>query len=525
LFFFSFILSLFIIKITKSTDVVEKVLDGIDIIVDIYKNFKSIKGYSRIVYIAEIKENNFNLEFNRYNDFFIELKEILKEGKGKRLKNVLSRYIIGTNIENLEENKNGYPYIRISNLNSDIRDVQLTLDKVEEKKFFSSSNKKILSEKAMILSLLGKFKPTIFSPHNSKIKSIIPGNNIIAIITDEDVINIEYLYYQFYEPKILKQLEFLKTGSYIPRIRSHDLLNLILFVPDLKTQKEYIRQQKHSLIEIDRLRFKEEFQQEELRQVALDAEENIISMLVHNSLPRISEIDDDLKILQNFLEKNNMLEVTHNEIGDLIDDTFEEEEFCIASNMKSETIKDVIDRTKKKLKLIMDTLVETKKTVQVKLDRKDFEEVNLYEFLQEIRDSRSKNNYEIKISQTPNVLLKVNKFTFRELFIQLIDNAESHGFEPNDSNKKYKIEFMIKENKDKDFVEIIYSNNGKPFNFTKEMFITAYKKSKQSKGTGLGGNYIYRVLQGHNGEFDILERQEGVKMRFIFPKGVNYYEK
>lgn len=98
-------------------------------------------------------------------------------------------------------------------------------------------------------------------------------------------------------------------------------------------------------------------------------------------------------------------------------------------------------------------------------------------------------------------------------------NAEKHGFyEEKKRIKKFEIIFCIKKSKNRPVAIIEYENNGKSFNITENEYVKLFTKSQKSKGSGIGGNYISRIIKAHGGGMKIDENfHSGFRMNIEIP--------
>lgn len=489
---------------------------SLNTIVEILKKYVEVEGTSRVVSLEEIKGNNFSLNVNRYDSIFVENEALLKQGNGKKLKDVVE-IVNDVFIRQTEENEYGLPYVRIRDLNESIKEKYIYTNEVEKRRMLI--NKEILSKQAVIISLLGdKLKPTIYDTKQSNTNEIIIGQNLLALVPKGNLIDVEYLYYQLYSPRVLNQIAKLRSGS-IPRIRKNDFLNIVIIVPDLKSQDEYIKEQKISLLEIESLRDFSIEKEKELEKVAQDAQKEIISTFSHNALPYIFYIHNNLEILKKFFDAKGMLDeyienpIQNNEDIDI--------ELLIASesHFVRDSIRGIFDRLEVYSKTLEEYIDRTNKIIKLDLKKSDFKVVNLCEFLNElvnIHRREIKDKYQIVVDCSKNIYLNMHEVSFRELFNQLFRNAEMHAFDMR-NNKKSKNTIKVKVTESGEFVNIVYTNNGRPFELSKNDYISPLKKGRESNGQGLGGAYINKVICAHSGRLEIIPRDSGMELHFILP--------
>ncbi|MFD2670965.1 N-6 DNA methylase [Marinicrinis sediminis] len=489
---------------------------SLDTVAEILKKYDEVEGTSRVVSLIEIQENNFSLNVNRYDSIFIENEVLLKKGIGKKLRDVFE-IVSDVFIRQTEEDEHGLPYVRIRDLNESIKEKYINTNEIERRRMLI--NKEVLSKQAIIISLLGeKLKPTIYDTEHSPTKEIIIGQNLLALVPRVRLINIEYLYYQLYSPRVLNQIAKLRAGT-IPRIKKNDFLNIVINVPDLKSQEEYIKEQKLSLIEIESLRDFSIEKENELERTAQDAQKEIISTLSHNALPYIFYIHSNISILRKFLYSKGMLdEFVENPIQNTKDIDIE---LLIASesSLVRDSIRGIFDRLEVYTKTLEEYIDRTNKIIKLDLKKSDFKIVNLCDFLNELVDIHRreiKDKYQISVDCLKNIYLNMHEVSFRELFNQLFRNAEMHAFDMK-NNKKNKNTIRIKVTENGDFLNIIYTNNGRPFDLSKNDYISPLKKGRESNGQGLGGAYINKVIGAHSGRLEINQRDSGMELHFILP--------
>ncbi|MCT4592813.1 MAG: N-6 DNA methylase [Anaeromicrobium sp.] len=484
--------------------------------VDVYKDYIEIEGYSTIVDLNEIREKKYDLNYKKYSPIFKENKIMLKGGKSGRIKDVVySHPIMGIHankFHTIEVN-----YIKTKNLNKDITEQFFDINNLETKIIDKPYD--IIDSKAIIVALIGdNLKPTIINNECLELLDVVLDKNVIALVPKEDVIDFEYLYYQLYSPRVIQQLEALKTGI-IPRITKSELLDIVISVPSIDLQKEYVKEQKLLLIQNEKMRYEESIKALKIEDSVADAEETVISILAHNTLPYISRMQFDINVIKRFLTEKELMEhlCDRYQTVEVLDD-FGDIALEMQENHNAEKVEEVIQRIEKVITTFESIISETKKTVQLNLNDGDFESVNLISIFREIREEKAKDytgKYEIEVD-CPDISIIAHKPSIKELIMQLLRNAEMHAFSFQNRKKKNKVEFKVIEKQDK--VIIYYSNNGKAFNITKEQYIKMGKKSQKSEGHGLGGAYINKVIKAHRGEFKIIKTNIGMKLEITLNK-------
>jgi nitrogen fixation/metabolism regulation signal transduction histidine kinase len=136
-------------------------------------------------------------------------------------------------------------------------------------------------------------------------------------------------------------------------------------------------------------------------------------------------------------------------------------------------------------------------------------------------------NYSISVQADVPLFVQIDREAWKDAMRNLINNAEKHGFL--EEKKDYKIIFALSETSENQ-VKITYQNNGKPFpkGFTFQDFklLTgkADKKSK-SKGAGIGGFWINKVIDLHKGSWAMIEKMPEADFPIQFDIFLPKYER
>ena len=381
----------------------------------------------------------------------------------------------------------------------------------------------------ILVSKLGKnLKPLIYSPQDkTKYLVSIPGQNpflfskdIVPLIPN-DKIDAEYLYYQLYSTEVQEQIKLFQGGSSVNRLSLNDLMNIYIPYVPFNEQKAKIEEEKLALFELEELRHKEKLQELNLKKGTIVTVNSIISTLSHNLLPHITSTLLAFHQLVQFLENKNI-------INEYLEDDFEDFQKLELSNEETdsnETLKDLTSRIEKYLIRLENVVTNSRKVGQLSLSDEDFQYYNLKVVLDEIVAIKSHDiagKYKITYNCPEDIEVRINKLSFEEALLNIISNAELHAFDKDDDSKNI-ISFDVYESwldmgdTSENVVVIIYRNNGKLFNLTEEEFFEYGKKGKSSQGDGIGGFYIKKVIDLHNGKIEIIPVSSGMKMQIILP--------
>lgn len=491
---------------------------------EVIRNYKKYieTDTSRIISRESISSRNYNLNFSHYDPIYNEVQLLLAQKIGVTLRSIVD--IVKPQISRIISYEScNTPYIKQSNLNRDSEDVFMNFKNIDEYEYIENYElNKIIDKKAIIVALQGKdLKPTIFDPQKSRVKSIVLSTNCLALIPKDyisDPINIEYLYYQLYNPRVIRQIDGYKRGLKVKRITYNDLLDVVITKPEYEKQLQFIKDQEEPLRELEKYKklYRELLIKSDVEKVK--AENRVVNMLIHNVSKHISTIGHDIEIVSKVLEEHNLTDFIYHKEEIERHNSSPEVKNGLTKPREFTPISEYIGRTRDRLDLIERTFKDTQKTINLNLELNDFEKINVKELIKEIKRDRELSqsvSYDF-IIEGEEAVLDINIQSFKEMIHILINNAEEHAFPKleNSGTNDYFIKFNIK--KTKDIVIIEYSNNGSKFNMEKNDFILAGRKRKYSSGSGLGGAYLNRVILSHNGNFEVINSDPGTKFIFNF---------
>ena len=193
----------------------------------------------------------------------------------------------------------------------------------------------------------------------------------------------------------------------------------------------------------------------------------------------------------------------------------------IAKNMDAseETINSALAQALSKLKLIKKILDGTKDLLDKKIEKREFTKNNICDiFRNDIEPLAVNKHYAIKISCNVEGEMFLHRSFFVDAMYNIIKNAESHAFDKNQKNAEIVFEIYERNNQ----IIIDYMNNGREFprNMTTRDFLTIGKKAESSSGEGIGGAWIGKVIEAHNGLFEIIRDNNPVHFRITLPKEI-----
>ena len=459
---------------------------------------------SQIIAISDLRSDS-NLSVDAFAPQFILGNMLLKDGKARRLGDMV---IMKTGITPERQDIHvdaSVPLIKVENLAKDILDIQIDTSKTDRVDSSERYQRNIINQECILVARIGEhLKATIFRP-TLKEPKILPHANVTTLIVDQtDLVNIEYLYYQLHSVFILEQIERRKLGTVMPYISISGLKEILIPFMSLTAQNEFVQSQKANLIAEERQRIEERITALGYREETKQAEADVIKTLTHQLRPTFTGLNN----LSNRIERI----VQREKLGQLLE--YEKLKVEIDPELEGQiTTPDNFSLSQLMQKLSSDTrhlsniLTNVDKVMNFKLAKEDLQPIDLSQFLQNYRRQKSieqGHNYQIEVKGEPFFVL-LHEPSFKELLDQLLINADRHAFPSATTKRSNRVQFNVRTSKQRNVVILEYSNNGLPYELTKKDFVTAFEKGQKSDGSGIGGNYINRIVEAHDGMLSIAE--------------------
>ncbi|MEJ6981754.1 N-6 DNA methylase [Pedobacter sp. P351] len=494
-------------------------------VIDSYKEKYIDDNTVQIVSTADILIRD-TLQVKFYIETFKEVNNLLNENKAVLLSDLV-HIQAGNTINNRGDigYSEGIPYIKIENLEKDILDMYLSSNRFEN--YVRSPNYQRLvfrSEMLLVARLGDNLKPTYFKP-SSKIPEIITHTGVFSLVpTGQHSLNLEYLYYQLYSPVVVSQIEQKRSGAAMPFISIKALKQIVIPYMPLISQNEFIATQKANIIASEKAKVNQRLKAIGFEEQEIQLESDIVRTLVHELRPKLLNISTLSGKIKRIINKNSLEKVTEYD-----EETFVENiDIDLVNEIEPTENYNLLDVCTKLLddsKQLSDMLSTVKDVMSFNLKPTDFIEVDVFQLFEEYLNSkrleiRSRFSIELKGA---HVSAFIHDKSFKTIIDQLLINAEKHAFKKGSNVNK--VQFTISEDRSRDLLVIEYSNNGEAFPLSEQSYIAPFTKSKNSSGSGIGGNYIFRIVKAHGGNLAIKENvKKGFFLTIEIPKNLNQYE-
>jgi signal transduction histidine kinase len=372
----------------------------------------------------------------------------------------------------------------------------------------------IVSQECVLIARIGdNLKPTIYKP-NKDLPQIFLHSNVYALIPKKGgEINIEYLYYQLHSAFIQEQIGKRRLGAVMPYVSISGLKQIVVPYTKIGAQIDFVDLQKANLIAEERNRTEERIKALGYKEKTKQAESDILKTLTHQLRPTFLGLNNVTNRIDRIVQREHLGNLKEYQEAD-VKKISDPEIAAFIAKPDNFTIRQLLDKLASESRHISDILTNVDKVMNFKLSAEDFKEVDVLEFIQNYKREKEIDNSlqnMITVEGEPTIVL-INEASFRELLDQLFLNAEKHAFQEENVQKIKKIQFVIKYDRQREVAAIEYSNNGAPYELTQKDFITAFEKGNKSKGSGIGGNYINRIVEAHKG---ILSVAENYKKGFL----------
>jgi signal transduction histidine kinase len=420
------------------------------------------------------------------------------------------------------------PFVRIENLERDILDMGLSAEGfrsyIDDP---SPYERAVVSSEALLVARIGdNLKPTYFRPTKS-LPAIIVHSNVLILSPLPGMhsaqINFEYLYYQLYSSFVQKQVERKRQGAVMPFISIKSLKSLLIPFMEPSAQAEFVATQKANIIATERERVNQRLKLIGFEERDIQKESDIVSTLVHELRPKLVGMHSLAKKIARIVERRGLADLA--EYDNVLDDNIDPALEGLMLPAENMPMGELGEKLVKESEDLSKTLSVVQHVMNFTLKREDLSHVDLFQFISEYFVARAVDinetySYEVRGA---SVMVDINLRSFEQLLDQLLANAMRHGFKT--ASLSNRVSFSIREDKERRIAMIDYSNNGSPFVLSEQDFVGFFHKSKDSIGSGIGGNFVYRVIKAHGGDLRIREgAKKGFFMRIELPLRRDRYD-
>jgi signal transduction histidine kinase len=443
---------------------------------------------------------NFNLSANRYtHKNSDEFKKILENTPKNQIFtiNQVAEIVRGKPYSKEKVHSqaiDALPYVGIKNLAANgILDIEKVTRKV-----MPDNHTKTINFSAILVSLLGTNLKLNYFEYQEQ--AIITSSDIVALRLKEGF-DKDFILLQLQSRLVQIQAEMFVTGDIVERIAVEDFKNIQLIIPSPQEQQRQIIEMRGFLAEKNKARIEIAEAKEEIK--ITDYE--LIASVAHSFKNKLSPIVMDYAILFDLLREANEKQQPTN-FNDFVRPILEGD-----TQDDIETIGELAARIDKSLKTLPKVFNDFR-ILQKEILKKEI--LNLNQYLEQATKGYISNSYKINIiPHKENLFVSIDKEAFQSVLENLIDNSVTHGFR--DKNLNYTIYFDISTPiyttpDGEKFARILYKDNGVGFiaNYRLEDYKTFGNKSVYSKGSGIGGFIINKMVELHQGKVSFLATSE-----------------
>lgn len=415
------------------------------------------------------------------------------------LREVTSSISSGIVVSKTNINRNsGLPFIQIGDLIDSSGLNEIDISNVE---YFISDigqlgrHRAYIPDRAVLVSKIGtKLKPTLYKYAGDALCNA----NVLVIKTNENELLPEYLITQLQSDYVLRQIESVRHDVGVPHTS-------VASFRDVRIKMLPIEEQRRFVASYYGKKLKEETQSTERKRE--DDLYNIISTLKHELKQPVSSIGMDIKTVKDFLSK----QIDGRALISWSDPVVERLQGQTDEDLVDFHLSKIFERLETCIVNAQSTLAKAEETLNIGSNVFTPERVGIKKFLESTLLPLYVNECcKINLLGHEHEVI-IDKYQIGILFRRLIENAIKHGFKGRDDKQQNVINIkLVGRTSDREFLEIVVENNGKPFpdGFDTSKFQTKGLTTNRSSGSGFGGFQIKQIIDNHKGEFAIASKEE-----------------
>ncbi|MBB4081103.1 type I restriction-modification system DNA methylase subunit [Lewinella aquimaris] len=481
---------------------------------DLYPEFMSEVNYSEL-------NSGFQLIYKQYSYEVLSIQKILEDEEGYTLGELFtlrsgkyikqSEYLLSSNTQNSK-----VPYVKIENLSENVLDRNLDLSGVVYVSPNDLTSSSFVTTTSILIAKIGdSIKPTIFNP-SMEVPAIAIHNNVVSLTPkSEGLYNLEYIYYQLYDDVVNVQIDASRSGGAFKTLSLTTLRRIIIPLPSLEQQLSQINTARASIVASEQRKVSERIAAAGFKDQAREAQRNIVKTLIHQLRPNLMSINMKAEGIRDIVAEHKIGKYKRfsEDVMRQIDSVEG------ASPIENLSLEQYINNLTDSTQHLNNVLSNVDKVMNLELKDLQLETVEIKSFIEDVMSTShviEENNIKYNV-KGEEFEITISRTSFRELIEQLIINASQHAFDVT-RNKRRQISFSIKGIEQNEYIEIAYTNNGKPFKLKPNEFLEPFTKGSNSNGSGIGGNYIERIVSLHDGKMHIRnDTNKPILITFIFP--------
>ncbi|WP_026810950.1 N-6 DNA methylase [Arenibacter latericius] len=447
-------------------------------------------GFSKVACLGEIADNEYSLMPGRYVGFeeliTVDFSDAIPLGE-------VLEYVRPTR---LQPDFN-YERVSIKDLSSNPDNYLLNTKVLTEGDLQSGYS--LLQNDVLLISRVGtNIKPTYHG--SSKKKLAYSSNFIFSFKVNTSRVLLDYLIAELHKEYVKVQIDSYRVGVDATMIRKEDLNNIQIKIPSsIKRQQEIFEQERE--VRFQSLTKELGFEKEIAN--LKEAQLKDLGSKKHNIMQHLNNVKSSADVLTKMMDINNGTL----KAADIIDPR------------RGVTVE------KRFLRLLesLDKVIYYVDNITNELEYDAAEIIDPVKYLKEFKERGiQKENFNIEILvdktsfQQRRSLIKISQNDFEEIYNNILENAIAHGFV--DENKSYI--FRISIGYLKDFIEIYFENNGKPFpKGISERYEIKGEKAGTTGGTGIGLWKVSEIAKHFNCKLEVFDDPSSefpVGFKFIF---------
>ena len=465
--------------------------------------FAAAKG---LIYVEKdiLKRHEYDLNPSHYDETILETEELIDSGQAQYLERLVTLKLGGTRNSN-EQSEGTISVFTYKSFKEKFEDVFVSPEALVP---FEPENKKnprlsTLNHEAILVSRIGrKFSPMIFRP-TPALPEIFLRGEIYVIVPNSHQIDIEYLYYQFYTPMVEVQVQRFSNRTAFLQIPSAKLKKVAIPMMSLASQREFVATQGLSIKSLEKKIEKGEREEKSHEEQKTATQDDVVRTFVHQIRAKIQTIDNNMFMVDKIAKKHDLIGFKFHE------DEAPENDENLALGGYLELILDQSYHLQKELEFIREVM-------KFNILKDQIEKHRIKKFFQKWSEDQNKGvGKKVKITisgQDPEV--EFSSVAFRAIADQFYKNTIDHAFSQRHDSVEIDISILSLEKT----VVIEYKNNGELIEIDFDDFLQPFRKRNGSDGSGIGGNYIFRIVKAHQGDISSAETSVGFGFKVEIPK-------